>query len=124
MITPLAIRIARKYRILDTPGSAPHKSHNLETPLAGGIVLVIILGGIYFLFGRYFAESTWKILITTLIVAIFGIFDDSKKLDFRVKLLGQLLAAGLLIGLGVQINIIRFAMGPFSPAILNEDKER
>jgi UDP-GlcNAc:undecaprenyl-phosphate GlcNAc-1-phosphate transferase len=87
--------------------------------LAGGLVLVLVLASIFILFGRYFTQDAWKILAATLVVAVFGIYDDWRGLDVKGKLLGQLLAAGLLVYLGVQISIVRFSIGPLTPDILN-----
>ena len=44
LFTPLAIRIAKRYRILDSPGAAAHKKHRYETPLAGGLALILEIG--------------------------------------------------------------------------------
>ncbi len=117
--TPLAIKIAKRYRILDSPGTAAHKRHKYATPLAGGLVLVLVLTSIFIIFGGLFSQDAWKILAATLVVALFGIYDDSRGLDVKGKLLGQLLAAGLLLSLGVQISIVRFSIGPITPDIIN-----
>lgn len=119
LFTPLALTITRRYGILDSPGTAVHKKHRYETPLAGGLVLILVLATIFIIFGRYFTQDAWKILAATLVVAVFGIYDDWRGLDVKGKLLGQLLAAGLLIYLGVQISIVRFSIGPLTPNILN-----
>src|SRR3990172_10396288 len=92
LFTPVALKIAKRYRILDSPGTAAHKKHKYETPLAGGLVLILVLATIFIIFGRYFTQDAWKILAATLVVAVFGIYDDWRGLDVKGKLLGQLLA--------------------------------
>ena len=119
LFTPLVIAITRRYRILDVPGSASHKKHKSETPVAGGLVFLLVLFIIFMIFGRLFSDTVWKIFAATLIVAIFGIYDDFKRLGFIGKLFGQLIAAGLLLSLGVHISIVRFNIGPLTPDIIN-----
>jgi len=119
LFTPVALKIAKRYRILDSPGTAAHKKHKYETPLAGGLVLIFVLTSVFVIFGWHFTEDSWKILAATLVVAVFGIYDDSRGLDVKQKLLGQFLAAGLLMFLGVQISIVHFSIGPLTPAITN-----
>ncbi|MCJ7622401.1 MAG: hypothetical protein MUO76_02780 [Anaerolineaceae bacterium] len=37
----LGVKLARRFNIIDVPGSAPHKKHQKTTPLAGGITLML-----------------------------------------------------------------------------------
>jgi UDP-GlcNAc:undecaprenyl-phosphate GlcNAc-1-phosphate transferase len=104
---------------LDSPGTAAHKKHKYATPLAGGLALLLVLTSIFIIFGGHFSQDAWKILAATLVVALFGIYDDSRGLDVKGKLFGQLLAAVLLLSLGVQISIVRISIGPITPDVIN-----
>ncbi len=101
----LSIPIARRIGLMDRPGSAPHKQHQVATPLAGGIALFLALlltewvsGGFEFLYLRI-------TFIAALPVFILGLIDDYKTLSPSVKLSGQILAAFLLIYQGVTIRV-------------------
>ena len=119
LFAKLAIRIARIYRILDVPGTAVHKKHQSETPLAGGIALVFVLITVYALFGQIFSLQSWSILLATLVIFGFGLYDDIHGLNATRKIVGQLLAAALLISLGIKINILHFGYGDWLDSASN-----
>jgi UDP-GlcNAc:undecaprenyl-phosphate GlcNAc-1-phosphate transferase len=97
--------LARRIHLIDRPGSAPHKQHLKPVPLAGGIALLVtLLIGEYF-FGNFANKMIRASFIAALPVFIFGIWDDYKNLSPIVKLIGQILAALLLIRAGIYIKI-------------------
>jgi UDP-GlcNAc:undecaprenyl-phosphate GlcNAc-1-phosphate transferase len=51
-------------------------------------------------------KELWTIFLPALVVFAIGVWDDFKRLPARVKLVGQLVAAGLLIALGTYVQII------------------
>lgn len=101
----ISIPIAKRLKLMDLPGSAPHKQHESPTPLAGGIVLLVTLllgawlGG---LMQNPILKATY---IAVVPVFIIGLWDDFKNLSPPVKLMGQIAAAILLINQGVYIRI-------------------
>jgi UDP-GlcNAc:undecaprenyl-phosphate GlcNAc-1-phosphate transferase len=103
--TPLAVRIARRLKLLDYPGSAPHKIHHSAVPLAGGFVIagtVLLLG----LAGRQQASDAWlPILLGSAAIFVWGLLDDRFDLKPIYKLGGQLLAVGILIALGLRVRL-------------------
>lgn len=101
---PLA-RFFSRLGLVDTPGSAPHKQHPRAVPLAGGPVIFITLTISAVLENVLTFKAVWSILLPSLIILIFGIVDDRRGLSAPWKLLGQLLATGLMILLGVQIHL-------------------
>lgn len=101
----LSIRAARRLKLIDFPDSAPHKKHNRPTPLAGGIALLSALLVAELLLGTL---NDWSIIDTFLagsVVFFFGLWDDFKSIPPLVKLSGQVLAAIILIRLGIYIQI-------------------
>lgn len=102
---PLATWLARRWGLLDVPGSAPHKKHPSTTALAGGLVLV----GVLLLVGlpeRLFVDPTiWPVLAAGGLIFLFGVADDRLGLAARWKLAGQILAALVLIALGVSVRL-------------------
>jgi UDP-GlcNAc:undecaprenyl-phosphate/decaprenyl-phosphate GlcNAc-1-phosphate transferase len=100
-----AIRIARRLNLMDYPSSAPHKLHTCPTPLAGGLALMMTLLIAESAFGLFASPTVRATLFAGSIVFIFGLLDDLRSLPPIVKLLGQVLAAVLLIYMGVYIRI-------------------
>ncbi|MBC8178677.1 MAG: undecaprenyl/decaprenyl-phosphate alpha-N-acetylglucosaminyl 1-phosphate transferase [Desulfobacteraceae bacterium] len=107
-ITPLLRRIAFKWGILDEPG--PRKIHGSPTPLLGGggvffaFVLGILINGIYSL-------ELMIILLASAIIFIVGIVDDIREIPASIKLLIQLLSAGLVISFGITVTVIPLSLG-------------
>jgi UDP-GlcNAc:undecaprenyl-phosphate GlcNAc-1-phosphate transferase len=113
-VCPLAIWVARKANLLDMPGAAAHKLHTRPTPLAGGIALVIsaiIILGIFKIWGNPFIPLMGAVGI----IIAFGLWDDARGISATKKLIGQVLAALVLIATG---NYVRFLSG-FTISFLN-----
>jgi UDP-GlcNAc:undecaprenyl-phosphate GlcNAc-1-phosphate transferase len=98
---PVFGRVAAKWRIVDHPGE--RKVHAVPIPRIGGVAMAMgVLAAALIVVpleapDRYF-------LIAAGVVALFGGLDDRFDLDYRIKLVGQLLAAGIVI-LGGDIQI-------------------
>jgi UDP-GlcNAc:undecaprenyl-phosphate GlcNAc-1-phosphate transferase len=101
-----ATRVARRIGLMDVPGALPHKKHSVAMPYAGGLTLVLTLlvSGILFNFGMI--KDLWNIFIPALLIFAIGLWDDFKRLPARIKLIGQIIAAVLLITLGTSVSII------------------
>lgn len=84
--------------------------HVQPTPRMGGVAMLVgmtaamvIASQMPFL-DRVFIDFTpWAILASAAIVSLLGVFDDLWDLDWLTKLLGQMLAAGLMAWQGVQL---------------------
>ena len=103
-----AILLAKRLNLIDIPGSASHKTHAYPTPLAGGILLAITLAITIFLFRQYLSHESLVIFSGAAVIFLFGLWDDYKGLGARPKLIGQLIAAAILILLGVQVHFMTF----------------
>ena len=101
---PAAI-LAQHFNLMDVPGSAPHKQHARPTPLAGGLLILLIFCFIFLLKPTYNNEII-IVLLGGLVIFFFGLWDDLKGLTAYPKLIGQLLASLLLISAGVQVRFI------------------
>jgi UDP-GlcNAc:undecaprenyl-phosphate/decaprenyl-phosphate GlcNAc-1-phosphate transferase len=99
------IQLTLRLGLVDTPGSASHKLHNNPTPVAGGLALVAVMLISAWMFGTYLNREIMATFISVLLVFAFGLWDDFKNLSPLIKLIGQVLAAVLLIILGVYIQI-------------------
>jgi len=98
--------LAARLGIMDVPGSAPHKRHARPMPLAGGILMMSIFSGLAVFYRTSLNQDVLAVLFGALIIFIFGLWDDMKGLPAGTKLIGQLLAAAVLIFFGVQVHFM------------------
>ena len=101
---PIATKIAVHFCLIDRPNSAPHKVHQFPIPKSGGIAISVVLFALVLLGGQWVNAEIRGILLSSLIIIVFGLWDDAKHLSARWKLLGQVLATGVLIWQGVYIR--------------------
>lgn len=107
-IAPLSIRLARRLGLLDNPAASSHKIHAVATPRAGGITLVVATLLIGALMGVLSQPSIRAILLSSLVVFAFGIVDDIRPLNAFPKLIGQIIAAVLLMLGGVYVQFLHY----------------
>lgn len=108
LLTPFSIRTALRFNLVDMPNSAPHKIHSRPVPKAGGIaialaIFLVTLGG-----GRLFTDDIRPILLASIPIFLFGVWDDAKGLSASWKLLGQGIAVGILIWQGVYVRMLPY----------------
>ncbi len=103
-ITPVGISLAWRFGMIDKPGSEPHKIHKSPMPRAGGLIifLAVVLGST--LSGILASQSVYPIILASVIIMAFGIWDDINGILAPWKILGQSLATSLLIWQGIQIR--------------------
>lgn len=105
LIPPLRL-MAERFSIMDTPGE--RKIHQHPVPRIGGIAFA--LGACASIAWWVPKDSTTlSVLFGGLVILGFGVWDDRVNLGYRMKLLGQLVAALAVIFLGG----IRFESIPF-----------
>jgi UDP-GlcNAc:undecaprenyl-phosphate GlcNAc-1-phosphate transferase len=101
----IAIPLAWRLDLVDHPGAELHKRHQQPTPLAGGPALMatLLLGGA--LLGQFADPELGAIYLGALLIFAFGLWDDFRALPPWLKFLGQLVAAIVVMSLGVRIGI-------------------
>jgi len=101
---PISISLAWRFKLIDRPGSEAHKIHRSPMPRAGGFIIffVIIIGGA--LSGIVTANPIAPVIAASIIILAFGIWDDINGIVAPWKILGQFLAAVLLIWQGVMVH--------------------
>lgn len=117
-IMPLVILLANKTGALDAPNA--RKVHKKPIPRIGGLgiyagfMAAIIFVAVKFgLDAEMLKETVGLIVSGTLIVAL-GLVDDYKNLPAKVKLLGQICAAGVLVVLfDVRIDFVTDPFGDY-----------
>ena len=100
-----SIKIARNFRILDIPDSAPHKKHLFPTPLAGGIALMLSLTISAPVFGLWRVAELRAVILSAAIIFLFGLRDDLKGMSAPMKFIGQTIAIITLMLSGIHIKI-------------------
>ena len=96
LIVPVIIKYSLKKNLLDIPGR--RKIHKKVTPSMGGIAIF----GAFFISSLIWIElSSWNqikwVLVALFVIFIIGVRDDLIPLRAYLKLIGQILAATLLV---------------------------
>ena len=130
VITPYTIRLANKVGAIDIPEK--RRINEEPIPRLGGIAVIIgfLVSCIYLLtimtlektfnpFGeeQYF-HKLMGLLLGIIVLAVFCFIDDVKGLPAIVKLIGQTIAAIIVVSFGIQIDNINI---PFLEQTLNID---
>ena len=105
-VTPIAIRVATHFQLIDQPNSSPHKIHRHPIPKAGGLALGLAVISINLLSGNMASEAIRAILLASGIIFLFGLLDDAYRLSPGWKLIGQILGTVILISQGVHIRML------------------
>jgi UDP-GlcNAc:undecaprenyl-phosphate/decaprenyl-phosphate GlcNAc-1-phosphate transferase len=105
--TPLARKLGLRVNAIDEP-DVTRKVHEIPTPRLGGVaILLSTLIVTLLLRGRYKLDQLTGILVGAFLVSMLGLWDDRFGLGPWIKLLGQIVAVGLLIVTGVHISSLR-----------------
>lgn len=103
IITPLVMKFAIKIGAIDKPNH--RKVHMKVMPRLGGLAIFIGVAVGYFVGGLHNHQIT-GITVGGLLIVLIGIFDDKYELSAKVKLLGQLVAAGVVVMSGLVIEFV------------------
>lgn len=106
-ITPLVIRFARQFNLVDDPKKRFHPAH-VHTgiiPRAGGLAIFIgIAVGILFFLG--FTKISVGLLAAGTILTVIGLLDDKKDVNPYIRLLTNTLSTLCVVGVGIGIPYI------------------
>jgi UDP-GlcNAc:undecaprenyl-phosphate/decaprenyl-phosphate GlcNAc-1-phosphate transferase len=103
IVTPWVIKLAKLIGVVDQPDQ--RKVHTKAMPRMGGLAIFIgVLAG-YFTSGLY-KEPIASITLGALVIVAVGLLDDKFALSPKLKLLGQLLAAGIVVYSGLTIEFL------------------
>lgn len=105
-ITPIAIKAAIRFQLIDYPNSSPHKIHQYPISKAGGLAMGLGIVSLNLLSGNRESEIIRAILLASLIIFLFGLWDDTHRLSPLWKLLGQIVGTIILISQGVYIHML------------------
>lgn len=102
-LMPSVIHMAKRVDAMDYPD--PRRVHTQPTPRIGGVAVILAVNATLLLNFNYSIEFK-GVVISALIVAMLSLWDDIRELSATIKLLGQLLAIGVLMSCNV---VIQFA---------------
>ena len=106
VLTPIVRWLAARLGAVDVPED--RKVHEKITPTLGGVAIylsMMIGAGIFLIFGHNRVSGDIAgVLIGATVIVIFGAIDDVRGLSPISKLFGQVLGAGVLVIMGVQIQ--------------------
>ena len=101
--TPVARRIALRLGIIDQPNA--RKLHVNPIPLLGGLAIYGAFIAAVLLFGnRFRLNELVSILVGASLMSFLGVWDDRRGLSPLLKLVGQFMAASILVLSGVRIG--------------------
>ncbi len=123
ILTPQVRRLATRYNLVDRPDGR-RKIHARPTPVGGGIALLlsscVALGAVLLFYPSAQAElaegqgrSLLGLLLSVLVICGVGVLDDYGLLRGRHKLLGQIVATGIVMEFGVvvrQVQIFQWSL--------------
>lgn len=113
MATPLVIKLANRFDLVDNPIRRPHPAHTQEriVPRAGGLAVFVGMVAAFLLF-LPLEKHLWGIILGMSILLSLGLIDD-RKLHFSPywRLLGQILAAVVVVLSGVGISFVTNPLG-------------
>lgn len=109
LLAPLIAAGAKRIKLLDQPRLQSHKQHSHPMPVAGGLVLLtsLLTAAAWQRLGD--SATITALLASSSLVFLFGLWDDLRDVPPWAKLTGQILAALLLVRLGVQVQIFQQA---------------
>lgn len=111
-LTPLMVWIGHRWNLVDQP--ADRKIHVVPTPRLGGFALYAGFVG-SMLLNSIVPDWMVAILVSGSLLLVIGVLDDIRELPAWVKLLGQLLAAGIVIASGKILTL--FPPGPLGDMV-------
>lgn len=118
LATPIVIWIANKTGAVDKPNA--RKVHNKPIPRIGGVgiylafTISIILVTVVSHFDAETLREIFGLVLAGSLMFLVGIIDDYKNLPAKVKLLGQILAAAVLVvGFDVRVDFVTDPLGDY-----------
>ncbi len=116
LLVPVLQRYAGTLGLIDTPD--PRKVHQRLVPRSGGVAIVA---------GALLPIALWApadallahLLLGAMVIVLFGFLDDRQSLDYRLKFLGQGLAALIAMRGGLLIEVWPFFGIEPVPAVLS-----
>jgi UDP-GlcNAc:undecaprenyl-phosphate/decaprenyl-phosphate GlcNAc-1-phosphate transferase len=109
-LTPLMRKLALRLGFVDRP--VARSMHTEPKPYLGGVAIYLSFAAAVLAGGAWRDNKVLGILVGGGLIVLLGIVDDKVRLSARVKLVGQIVAAAVLVyGFGVQVEHIYSPLG-------------
>ncbi|MDT3958360.1 MraY family glycosyltransferase [Staphylococcus kloosii] len=109
ILTPIIIKVSQKMDIVDKPNY--RKVHTKPVSVLGGtVILFSFLLGIWL--GHPIETEVKPLVIGSVLIYLVGLIDDIYDLKPIIKLIGQIVAAIVVVYYGVTIDFISLPIGP------------
>lgn len=112
ILTPLTIKFARKFKLVDDPKTHKHPAviHKKTLPLAGGLPIFLSIAAVMIFFVPIDRTFLSIIAAGALVVGI-GILDDKFDLSPYLRFLGNIVCAAIVVFAGLEIPFITNPLG-------------
>ena len=112
IITPVVIKVAHKYKLIDDPKKNKHPKviHDRPTPRGGGLAIYLAFASASLIF-LPLDKHLVGILLGAAVLVITGLLDDRYNLNPYLRLIIQFFAAALPIASGIGIAFINNPLG-------------
>ncbi|MDN5344132.1 MAG: UDP-GlcNAc:undecaprenyl-phosphate/decaprenyl-phosphate GlcNAc-phosphate transferase [Clostridia bacterium] len=107
LLTPILCRVAPRVGAVDKPNA--RKVHHTLMPRLGGVAIYAGFLTAFWLLG-YHTNQYLGLWLGGSFIMLVGLVDDVKNISPRVKLMGQVVAAAILVAFGVRVE---FLTNPF-----------
>lgn len=115
--TPVFRWLAPRLGFMDTPSS--RKVHQSPVPRLGGMAIFAAFVVALVLFqDRFYLNQLVSIFLGATMISFLGLWDDRKSLPAGVKLVGQMVAAGIVVLTDVSISLFPFPVMNYVATIL------
>ncbi|GGG89311.1 undecaprenyl/decaprenyl-phosphate alpha-N-acetylglucosaminyl 1-phosphate transferase [Staphylococcus pragensis] len=109
ILTPIIIRVSTRFGLVDKPNY--RKVHTKPVSVLGGtVILLSFLIGIWL--GNPIEREVKPLVLGAIVMYLVGLIDDIYDLKPILKLIGQIIAASIVVIYGITIDFISFPMGP------------
>jgi UDP-GlcNAc:undecaprenyl-phosphate GlcNAc-1-phosphate transferase len=113
LLTPLVKKFAFWVGAVDAPNH--RKVHTRIMPRLGGLAIFLAFVGAYFVVSpaldAFNSDAGLGLLLGGLVIVITGALDDRFQLSPKWKLLGQLIAACIVVSFGLKIDLVNIPFG-------------
>lgn len=104
------IKISKKYKFYGKIKEDSARKKNIARFGGAAIITSFLLA--VFLSGNLALDNLkWGVIVSSLVILFFGIYDDLKNLSWKKQLLGQLLIVAIMICAGLQVDYIANPFG-------------
>lgn len=117
VLTPLVKRFAIWVGAVDAPNH--RKVHTRIMPRLGGLAIFLSFVVAFFIvlpaLEEFHAGVAWGLLLGGAVIVLVGALDDKYELSPKIKLLGQIIAACIVVSFGLKVELVNLPFGDYIP---------